>query len=62
MAGKIVIKQTGSKIGTKPKQKATLWALGLRKINSERVHEDNAVIRGMIDKVKHLVEVKPHGE
>ncbi len=62
MAGKLVIKQTGSRIGTKPKQKATLIALGLRKMNSERVHDDNKVIRGMIYKVQHLVEVRPYSE
>jgi large subunit ribosomal protein L30 len=58
MPEKIVIKQIRSKIGTKPNQKATLRALGLRKMNAERVHENTAVIKGMIDKVKHLVEVK----
>jgi large subunit ribosomal protein L30 len=58
MSEKIIIKQIKSKIGTKPNQKATLRALGLRKMSAERVHDDNAVIRGMIDKVKHLVEVK----
>ena len=58
MPEKIVIKQIRSKIGTKPNQKATLRALGLRKMNAERIHENNAVIKGMIDIVKHLVEVK----
>lgn len=58
MPEKILIKQIRSKIGTKPKQKETLRALGLRKINAERVHENNPVIKGMIDIVKHLVEVK----
>jgi large subunit ribosomal protein L30 len=58
MSEKIVIKQIKSKIGTKPVQQATLRALGLRKMNAERTHENNAVIRGMIDKVKHLVEVR----
>jgi large subunit ribosomal protein L30 len=58
MSEKIIIKQIKSKIGTKPNQKATLRALGLRKMSAERVHDNNAVIRGMIDKVKHLVEVK----
>jgi large subunit ribosomal protein L30 len=33
-------------------------ALGLRKIRSVKIHDDNAVIRGMIDKVKHLVSVE----
>ncbi|MBN2039512.1 MAG: 50S ribosomal protein L30 [Spirochaetes bacterium] len=58
MSKQIVIKQIKSNIGTKPKQRATLKALGLRRLNAERTHEDSAVIKGMIDKVKHLVEVK----
>ena len=58
MAKQIIIKQVKSNISTKPKQRATLKALGLRKLNSERIHEENAVIKGMIDKVKHLIEVK----
>jgi len=58
MAKKIIIKQIKSGIGTKPKQRATLKALGLRKMNAERLHDDNPVIRGMIDKVLHLVSVK----
>lgn len=62
MAGKIVIKQVGSKIGVLPNQRATLRALGLRKMNAERIHDDNIVIRGMIDKVKHLVVIKPFSE
>ncbi len=62
MADKIVVKQVGSRIGTKPKQRATLWALGLRRINSERVHDDNEIIRGMIDKVQHLIEVRPYSK
>lgn len=58
MANKILIKQTKSIITQKPNQKATMRALGLRKVNAVREHDDNPVIRGMIDKVKHLVEVK----
>ena len=57
MPDKIIIKQIKSNIGTKPKQRATLRALGLRRIGVEREHDDNPVIRGMIDKVKHLVEI-----
>ncbi|HOK02226.1 MAG TPA: 50S ribosomal protein L30 [Spirochaetota bacterium] len=57
MEKKLIVKQVRSTIGTKPKQRDTLRALGLRKINATREHADNAVIRGMIDKVKHLVEV-----
>lgn len=62
MAEKIIIKLKGSKIGEKPKLRATLRALGLRKVNAERIHDDNPVIRGMIDRVRHLVEVKKAGE
>ncbi|MDY6935536.1 MAG: 50S ribosomal protein L30 [Spirochaetota bacterium] len=58
MAGRIIIKQIKSKIGSKPKQRATLTALGLRKMGAEREHDDNNVIRGMIERVKHLVEVR----
>lgn len=58
MAKKLLIKQIKSSIGTLPKQKATLRALGLRKISAERLHDDTAVVRGMIDKVRHLVSVK----
>jgi len=54
---KIVITQVRSAIGTKPKHRATLRALGLRKIGAHREHEDNPVVRGMIAKVPHLVTV-----
>ena len=47
-----------SAIGCLKDQKATVQALGLRKIRSEVVHEDNPAIRGMIFKVKHLVKVE----
>ncbi|HPS57133.1 MAG TPA: 50S ribosomal protein L30 [Spirochaetota bacterium] len=58
MAKKIAVKQIKSVISTNPQQRATMRALGLRRINAVREHEDNPVIRGMIDKVNHLVEVK----
>ncbi len=51
------VKQIKSKIACKPDQVKTLEALGLRKIRQVKEHEDNAVIRGMIYKVRHLVEV-----
>ncbi len=54
----IKIKQVRSKIGCPKTQKATLEALGLRKINSVVEHEDNAAIRGMIEAVKHLVVIE----
>ncbi len=55
---KLQLRQIKSSIGTTPKQRKTLVALGLRKMNAVREHDDNAVVRGMIDKVFHLVEVK----
>jgi len=58
MSKKIEVTQKRSQIGTKPKQRATLKALGLGKVNSHRTHADTPVIRGMIYVVNHLVEVK----
>lgn len=54
----IRIKQVRSKIGCPKQQKATLEALGLKKINSVVEHEDNPCIRGMVEVVKHLVVVE----
>ncbi|OUM87972.1 MAG: 50S ribosomal protein L30 [Bacillus thermozeamaize] len=58
MAKKLQITLKRSLIGRTPKQRATTAALGLRKINQVVIHPDNPAIRGMIDKVKHMVEVK----
>jgi large subunit ribosomal protein L30 len=52
------IKQIRSSIGANKRQKRTLKALGLKKINDFVIHEDNAVIRGMIGKVSQLVETE----
>lgn len=57
MAKKILIKQIKSGIGYRKKSKATLRALGLRKMNQTVEKNDNSAIRGMIDKVSHLVKV-----
>lgn len=54
---KIKIKQTRSLIGRTPKQRGTIKALGLRKIGRVVEKEDNPAIRGMIFRVKHMVEV-----
>lgn len=62
MAKKILVKQVRSYISAKPKQKATLRALGLRRMNSTRMHEDSPVIRGMIYVVKHMVHVSEINE
>ena len=53
----IKIKQIKSKIGYPVDQKATLKALGLHKISQVVEKEDTPVIRGMIRKVRHMVEV-----
>ncbi len=53
----IKVKQIKSAIGSPKDQKATLKALGLRKISQVVEKEDTPVIRGMILKVHHLVEV-----
>ncbi len=55
---KIRVKQTKSKIGSTQRQKNTLQALGLRKMNSVVEHEENNQILGMIEKVSHLVSVE----
>jgi large subunit ribosomal protein L30 len=47
-----------SPIGYSKRQKATLRALGLKKINQKVTHQDNLVLRGMLDKVSHLVVVE----
>lgn len=51
------VKLVRSKIGCNPNQRKVLCSLGLRKIRQEKSFEDSPVVRGMIDKVKHLVEV-----
>ena len=55
---KIKITQTGSPIGRKPGQKATLRALGLDKMNRSNVVEDTPSIRGMVRKVAHMLKVE----
>ena len=53
----IVIEQTGSPIGRPKDQQATLVGLGLNKTGRRRELEDTPAIRGMIEKVAHLVRV-----
>ncbi|MDX1478524.1 MAG: 50S ribosomal protein L30 [Saprospiraceae bacterium] len=56
--GKVKITQVKSKIDRTRRQKATLEALGLRKINQTVVHQATPQIMGMIKKVDHLVSVE----
>ena len=58
MANKLVITLKRSVIGRPGDQRETVKALGLRKLNQTVEHQDNAAIRGMINKVAHLVTVK----
>ena len=53
----IKIKQVKRRINCPKVQKLTLDALGLKKMNHEVVKEDTPSIRGMINTVRHLVEV-----
>ena len=57
MADTIKIKQIRSTNGAKQDQVRTVKALGLRRINHTREIPDNESVRGMIFKVKHLVEI-----
>jgi large subunit ribosomal protein L30 len=52
------VKQTRSSIGTKPKQRGTLRALGLGRIGRVNTLPDRPEIRGMLARVPHLVEVQ----
>lgn len=47
-----------SSIGALPKHKACLTGLGLRRVRHEVELEDTAAVRGMINKVRHLVQVE----
>ena len=55
---KLEITLTKSLIGRSEKQKATVAALGLRKIRQTVEKTDNEAMRGMIEVVKHIVDVK----
>jgi large subunit ribosomal protein L30 len=55
---KISIKQTGSPIRRTQDQRATLKGLGLNKMHKVSELEDSPEVRGMIRKVRHMVEVQ----
>jgi large subunit ribosomal protein L30 len=55
---KIKITQTHSRIGSTKRQKATLDALGLTRMNKVVEHNDTQQIQGMIRKVLHLLKVE----
>jgi len=54
---KLQITLVRSPIGYSKRQKATLKAMGLKKLNQVVLQDDTDVMRGMIDKVSHLVTV-----
>ena len=54
----VTVTQTGSAIGRTKDQRQTLIGLGLNKMNRTRTLEDTPAVRGMINKVKHLVRVE----
>lgn len=58
MAKQLQITLVRSLIGRPEKQRVTVKTLGLRKLHSTVVHQDNPAIRGMVNQVSHLVEVK----
>ncbi|MFO8062319.1 MAG: 50S ribosomal protein L30 [bacterium] len=55
---RIRIRLVKSNIGAHKSQKATLRALGLRKTQSTVEKEDNPAVRGMMNKVSHLIEIE----
>ena len=58
MATQLKVTQVRSSIGTKPKQRGTLRALGLRRIGHSNVLADTPDARGQIAKVPHLITVE----
>ncbi|MHA6259208.1 50S ribosomal protein L30 [Sporosarcina sp. CAU 1771] len=57
MTNVLEVTLTKSVIGSKPAQRKTVEALGLRKLNQTVEHKDNVAIRGMLNTVAHLVTV-----
>ena len=57
----VTVVQTGSPIGRRADQEATLKGLGLNKMHRRRTLEDTTSVRGMINKVHHLVRIESEG-
>ena len=55
---KLRITWVKSGIGYEKSQKRTLMALGFHRLNQSVIHEDSGSVRGMINKVRHLVKVE----
>ena len=58
MAGELKVTLVKSTIGALPKHRKTVQALGLRKLHSSVVRQNNAATLGMVNQVKHLVKVE----
>ena len=58
---KVTVQLVRSINGTRESHRATVRGLGLRKLNSTSTLEDTPAVRGMINKVKHLVRVVEEG-
>ena len=58
----LTVVQTGSENRKAPGMRETLRGLGLGRINSTRELEDTASVRGMINKVRHLVRIQGEGK
>lgn len=58
MAKQLKITLVHSPIGAIPKQRATVKALGFHKVYQTKLHQDNSAIRGMIQKINHLIKVE----
>ena len=57
----VIVTQIGSPIGRRQDQRQTLIGLGLNKLHRTRELEDTPAVRGMIEKVKHLLRVEQAG-
>ncbi|MDE6779511.1 MAG: 50S ribosomal protein L30 [Alistipes sp.] len=55
---RLKITQVKSRIGASAQQRKNLDALGLRKINQSVEHDDSVIIKGMLERVKHLVRIE----
>jgi len=61
MAKRLKITQRKSAIGYPRRQKLTIRALGIRRLNHSVIHQDTPQIRGMLRKVSHLVTIEELG-
>jgi len=56
--GVVSVTQIKSAIGRKPGQRGTLIGLGLNKLHKTKILEDTPAVRGMVNKVKHLIRIE----